>query len=292
MRRGESLVSQIAQMKVLITGAAGMLARAVRHEFETRGHEVCALDRAALDVTDVAAVEAAVGECCPDAVIQCAAYTRVDDAERDEAGAHRVNAESTLYLARACRAVGARLVYPSTDYVFDGTATQPYRPDSPTRPLGAYGRSKLAGEAAAREAGDYLVVRTSWLYGAGGKNFVSTILERARQGTPLRIVDDQRGSPTWTGTLARVLALLLERQAPSGVYHAANRGETTWYGLALEALRLSGVAAEVTPVTTAEFPRPAVRPAYSVLDCSGTEGVVGEIAGWREALANALKQIE
>lgn len=275
-------------MKVLITGSAGMLARAVRHEFEARGHAVQALDRAALDVTDPAAVEAAVGAHRPEAVIQCAAYTRVDDAERDEVAAHRVNAESTLHLARICRAVGARLVYPSTDYVFDGTATVPYRPDSPTSPLGAYGRSKLAGEAAAREAGDHLIVRTSWLYGTGGKNFVSTIVERARQGTPLRVVDDQRGSPTWTGTLARVLALLLEREAPAGIYHAANRGETTWYGLALEALRLSGIAAEVTPVTTAEFPRPAARPAYSVLDCSGTEAVVGEIAGWREALGEAV----
>jgi len=275
-------------MKLLITGARGMLAQAVRPELEGRGHEVVALDRAALDVGSAAAVDGVIRSLRPDAVIQCAAYTRVDDAETDEAEAHRINAEATSYVAAACRAVGARLVYPSTDYVFDGRADTPYRPDSPTNPINAYGRSKLAGEAAASESGDYLVVRTSWLYGAGGRNFVSTILERARRGDALRVVADQRGSPTWTGTLALIIAELLERRAPSGIYHATNSGETTWYHLALEAIRLAGVETTIEPVTTAEFPRPAARPAYSVLDCSATAAVVGEIAGWREALAEAL----
>lgn len=273
---------------MLITGSRGMLARAVRRELERRGHDVIALDRAALDVTDARAVDSVVRGERPDVVVQCAAYTRVDDAETEESEAHRVNAEATHHVALACRAVGARFIYPSTDYVFDGAATSPYRPDSPTNPLGAYGRSKLAGEAAAREAGDYLVVRTSWLYGAGGRNFVATILERARAGQPLRVVVDQRGSPTWTGSLAEILAGLMERGAPAGTYHATNRGETTWHGLAVEALRLAGIDAEVAPVTTAEFPRPARRPAYSVLDCSATEAVVGPIAGWREALAAAM----
>ncbi len=275
-------------MKILITGAGGMLAWAVRREFQARGHEVEALGRTALDITVAAMVADVVKALRPDAVVQCAAYTRVDDAEREEAEAYRVNAEGTRYLARACRAVGARLVYPSTDYIFDGRATSPYSPDAPANPLGAYGRSKLAGEAAAREAEDYLVVRTSWLYGAGGRNFVSTILERARRGEPLRVVDDQRGSPTWTGSLARVIAGLVEERAPTAVYHATNRGETTWYGLAREALEQAGLEAEITPVTTGEFPRPAPRPAYSVLDRAGTEAVVGEIMGWREALALAL----
>lgn len=272
-------------MRVLITGAAGMLAQTARAEFLARGHQVDALDRAALDITDAAAVDDVVRALRPDAVLQGAAYTRVDDAERDEPAAHFVNATATAHLARACRTVGARLVYPSTDYVFDGRATSPYTPDAPTAPLGAYGRSKLAGEVAARGAGEWLVVRTSWLYGAGGKNFVDTILERARQGEALRVVADQRGSPTWTGDLARVIATLLERQAPSGVYHATNRGETTWYGLAVEALRLAGGDAAVAPVPTTEFLRPAPRPAYSVLDCAATEAIVGEIPGWREGLA-------
>jgi dTDP-4-dehydrorhamnose reductase len=275
-------------MRLIITGADGMLAQALRRVLLARGHEVTALDRAALDVTDTAAVAAALQAHRPDVVIQGAAYTRVDDAEREEAAAYLVNATATAHLARACRVVGARFVYPSTDYVFDGQATSPYPPDAAPNPLGAYGRTKLAGEAAAREAEDYLVVRTSWLYGAGGRNFVATILERARRGEALRVVDDQRGAPTWTGGLARVFAELLERQAPAGIYHATNRGETTWYGLAREALRLAGLEAELLPVTTAEFPRPAPRPAYSVLDCAATEAVVGEIAGWREALGEGL----
>lgn len=278
-------------MRILITGAAGMLARAARAEFLARGHQVEALDRTALDVTDAAAVHDAVVALQPDVVLQCAAYTRVDDAERDESRAHLVNASATAHLAAACRAVGARLVYPSTDYVFDGRATSPYTPDARTAPLGAYGRTKLAGEGAATSAGSYLVVRTSWLYGAGGRNFVSTILERGGRGEALRVVADQRGSPTWTGDLARTIATLLEREAPSGVYHATNRGETTWYGLAVEALRVAGLDAQVTPVTTAEFPRPAPRPAYSVLDCTSTEAVTGAIPEWREALAAALAEV-
>jgi dTDP-4-dehydrorhamnose reductase len=267
-----------------------MLARAVQHEFLARGHEVDALDRAALDITDPEAVDAALHALRPDTVIQCAAYTRVDDAEREESEAHRVNAEATRHLARACRMVGARLVYPGTDYAFDGRAAVPYHPTAPTNPLGAYGRSKLAGEAAAREAGEYLVVRTSWLYGAGGRNFVSTILERAGRGEALRVVDDQRGSPTWTGSLAWIVAELLERRAPPGIYHATNQGETTWYGLAREALRQAGVAAEIRPVTTAEFPRPAPRPQYSALDSSDTIAGVGETPGWREALDLAFRE--
>jgi dTDP-4-dehydrorhamnose reductase len=269
-----------------------MLARAVQHEFLARGHEVDALDRAALDITDPEAVDAALHALRPNTVIQCAAYTRVDDAEREESEAFRVNAEATQHLARACRAVGARLVYPSTDYVFDGQSTTPYHPTSATNPLGAYGRSKLAGEAAAREAGEYLVVRTSWLFGAGGRNFVSTILERAGRGDELRVVDDQRGSPTWTGSLAWIVAELLERRAAAGIYHATNQGDTTWYGLAAEALRLAGLAADLSPVTTAEFPRPAPRPLYSALDSSDTIAVVGEISGWREALDLAFREGE
>lgn len=273
---------------ILVTGAGGLLAHAVRHEFERRGHDVTALDRAALDVTDEAKVRDAVFDLRPDVVLHCAAYTRVDDAEREEDRAFLVNATAAGHVARACRDAGARFVYPSTDYVFDGTSATPYTPTDPTNPIGAYGRSKLAGEAAAREAGDYLIARTSWLYGAGGPNFVATMIERAREGQPLRVVDDQRGSPTWTGTLARALADLLEARAPSGVYHIANRGETTWYGLARDALRLAGIDAKLMPVPSDEFPRPAPRPAYSVLDVAATEAVIGEIAGWREALAEFL----
>jgi len=267
-----------------------MLARALIPELERRGHEVIGLGRDALDVTDADAVERAVREWVPDVVVQCAAYTRVDDAETDEATAFAVNAEGTRNVARACRAVGARLVYPSTDYVFDGGASSPYRPDHPTAPLNAYGRSKLAGEAAAREAGDWIIARTSWLYGAGGRNFVSTILRRALEGTPLRVVDDQRGTPTWTGTLAVTLAGLLEADVPSGIYHTTGRGETTWYGFAREALRLAGIDADIVPVPTEAFPTPARRPRYSVLDCSSTEEVVGPLPHWHDALGAAIAE--
>ena len=277
-------------MRVLVTGARGMLARALLRELERRGHEVVGLGRDALDVTDADAVERAVREWAPDVVVQCAAYTRVDDAETDEATAFAVNAEGTRNVARACRVIGARLVYPSTDYVFDGRATSPYRPDHPPAPLNAYGRSKLAGEEAAREAGDWVVARTSWLYGAGGRNFVSTILRRAMEGVPLRVVDDQRGTPTWTGTLAVTLAGLLEADVPSGIYHTTGRGDTTWFAFACEALRLAGIEAEIVPVPTEAFPTPARRPRYSVLDCSSTEAVVGPLPDWREALAKAMAE--
>lgn len=277
-------------MRVFVTGANGMLARALIRELERRGHDAVAFGRDALDVTDAAAVERVVRESAPDAVVQCAAYTRVDDAETDEATAYAVNAEGTRNVARACRAVGARLVYPSTDYVFDGRSSTPYRPDHAAAPLNAYGRSKLAGEEAAREAGDWIVARTSWLYGAGGRNFVSTILRRAKEGAPLRVVDDQRGTPTWTGTLAATLAGLLEADAPPGIYHATGRGETTWYAFAREALRLAGIEAEIVPVGTEAFPTPARRPRYSVLDCTSTEEVVGPLPDWRDALRTALAE--
>ncbi len=275
-------------MRVLITGAGGMLARALEAEGLAAGHDVVALPRAQLDVTDADAVARAVALARPAAVLHCAAYTHVDDAERNAAEALVVNATGALNVARACAAHGARFLYPGTDYVFDGRAQRPYSPDSPTAPAGAYARSKLAGEAATAAAGDYLIVRTAWLYGAGGRNFVSTILERARAGAQLRVVDDQRGSPTWTGDLARILLRLLERDAPAGTYHATNSGEATWCELARAATEIAGIDAHITPVTTAEVPRPAPRPAYSVLDCSGTAAIVGAIPHWRDALERAL----
>jgi dTDP-4-dehydrorhamnose reductase len=275
-------------VRVLVTGAGGMLARALVRDAAARGHNVVSLGRADLDVTDAGAVRAAVLGARPDVVVQCAAYTRVDDAEADEAAAFAVNAAATGHVADACTEAGARLVYPSTDYVFDGSATEPYAADAPTSPINAYGRSKLAGELAAARA-DTLVVRTSWLYGPDGRNFVSTILARARAGAPLRVVDDQKGAPTSTLSLAAVMLDLLERDAPPGIWHATDRGRTTWYGFATAALALAGVDADITPCSTADFPTPARRPAWSVLDCSRTYALVGEPPEWRDALAVALE---
>jgi dTDP-4-dehydrorhamnose reductase len=277
-------------LKVLVMGARGMLARALLRELVSRGHAAVGLARGALDVTSMAAVSAAIERARPDAVVQCAAYTKVDDAESHEALAFAVNAEGTANVARACRTLGARLVYPSTDYVFDGSAVAPYPPAAPVAPINAYGRSKLAGELAAREAGDALIVRTSWLYGPGGRNFVETVLARARAGSPLLVVNDQRGAPTATPDLARMMVRLLERDAPAGIYHATNAGETTWYGLACAALEIAGVAAQIAPCGSGEFVTAARRPMYSVLDCSGTYEVTGPAPHWREALEGVLTQ--
>jgi dTDP-4-dehydrorhamnose reductase len=275
-------------VKVLVTGAGGLLAQAVRSALRAGRHDVVALGHAQLDVCDARATRAAVTLTAPDAVVHCAAYTRVDDAETDEAAAFAVNADGTLNVAAACAAVGARLLYPSTDYVFDGRATTPYPPTAPTAPLNAYGRSKLAGEAAAREAGGYLIVRTSWLYGSGGSNFVSTVLRRARAGEQLEIVQDQHGAPTWTRDIATVMTRLLELEVSAGVYHATNRGATTWYDLASRALHAAGVNGTIRPVLTADRPRPAQRPAYSVLDCRATESLTGPLPHWRAALDSAI----
>lgn len=276
-------------MRVLVTGAGGMLARALVPELARRGHRVVALDRAALDVTDEGAVSARVAAERPDAVVQCAAYTAVDRAEEEEEAAHRVNAAAAGHVARACDRAGACFVYPSSDYVFPGDAARPYRPDDPTGPLNAYGRSKLAGEAAARQAERALVVRTSWLYGEGGPNFVDTISHLGRERDVLRVVDDQLGRPTWTGSLARTISELMEARA-EGIFHAADAGDpVTWYGFAREILARREIGARIEPVPSSAFPRPAPRPRYSVLDCSMTEAVLGHpLPRWPDALDRYL----
>ena len=275
-------------MKILVTGSGGMLARAIAARAQANGHEVVGRTSAQLNVADEAAVLRAVREIAPAVVVQCAAYTKVDDAELEEERAHEVNARGAAHVARACNQAGALFVYPSTDYVFDGQGTAPYRPDHPTAPLNAYGRSKLAGEEAAREAVRHLVLRTSWLYGAGGRNFVATILGRAQRGEPLRVVNDQRGSPTWTVDLANALLLLIERAA-DGTYHFSNAGETTWYDFACEILQCAGLRADLRPTSSAAFQARAVRPMYSVLDCSATAHLIGPIRSWQEALSDAVR---
>jgi dTDP-4-dehydrorhamnose reductase len=275
-------------MKLLITGAQGMLARAVQRVAAEQGHAVTGFAHDTLDVTDENAVRTQLGRRRPDAVIQCAAFTRVDDAESQRAAAFAVNALGARAVARACADLDAALVYPSTDYVFSGRTTRPYRPTDPTDPLNVYGESKAAGEEYTRTAGRHYVVRTSWLYGAGGRNFVATVLQQARSGAALRVVNDQRGCPTWTHDLARSILLLLEQAAPTGTYHACNRGEASWYDLACATLQLSGISARVTPIASHEFECRAQRPAFSVLDCGATEQIVGPLRPWRVALSDAL----
>jgi dTDP-4-dehydrorhamnose reductase len=276
-------------VRVLVTGAGGMLARALVRELEERGHQVAAMDRAGLDVTDEDAVrERILGE-GPDAVVQCAAYTAVDRAEVEEELATAVNALATRHVARACDRLGALLVYPSTDYVFSGEARRPYLPGDPPGPINAYGRSKLAGEVAAREARRALVVRTSWLYGEGGPNFVDTITRLARERETVEVVDDQVGRPTWTGSLARTVSGLMERGL-EGIFHASDSGApVTWCGFAREIVARQELAARIVPVPSSRFPRPAPRPGWSVLDCSETERRLGRpLPSWSDTLQRYL----
>ncbi|MCW6009171.1 dTDP-4-dehydrorhamnose reductase [Micromonospora sp. CPCC 205371] len=247
--------------RFLVTGAGGMLGRDLLAALADA--KVTALTRAELDITDAGAVHEAVAG--HDIVLNAAAWTDVDGAETREAEATAVNGDGVAHLARACAASGARLLHVSTDYVFPGNASSPYPEDAPTDPINAYGRSKLVGEQAVLAAGGY-VVRTAWLYGAHGRNFVSTMLRLAGEREHLDVVDDQRGQPTWSHALATRLVALGVSDSPPGVYHGTASGETTWYGLARAVFELSGLDPDrISPTTSDKYPRPAPRPAYSVL---------------------------
>ncbi|MFF9030826.1 dTDP-4-dehydrorhamnose reductase [Streptomyces iakyrus] len=285
-------------MRWLITGAGGMLGRDVVGELTGRGETVVGLDRAALDITDPEAVDAAVREHRPDLVVNCAAYTAVDDAETDEARALEINGDGPRLLARACAAHDARLIHVSTDYVFSGEArTTPYPEDHPTGPRTAYGRTKLAGERAVLEElpGASAIVRTAWLYGVHGSSFVRTMIGLEARRDTLDVVDDQRGQPTWSADVAERIADLGPRLGPDvhGVFHATDSGEATWYDLAREVFSLIGADPDrVRPTSSAAFPRPAPRPAYSAL----AHGRWQEIGlplprDWRSALHEALPRI-
>jgi dTDP-4-dehydrorhamnose reductase len=271
-------------MRLLITGAAGMLGRDVAAAAERSGHEVLALARAQLDVADRAAVQKAIAGARPDAVINCAAWTDVDGAEEREAAATRVNGEAAGHLAEAA----PYLVHVSSDYVFDGRGTEPYREDDPVGPISAYGRSKLAGEHAVQQASaDHAIVRSSWLFGAGGRNFVDTMLRLGAERDELRVVDDQIGCPTFTGHLAEALVQIAESRT-KGILHVAGGGACSWFELARAALDEQNVTARIEPCTTAEFPRPAPRPAYSVL--GSTRPDAPTLPPWRDGLRAYLRE--
>ena len=263
-----------------MTGAAGMLGReVVRAAAE---HEVVALSHADLDVTDRTAVERAFAEARPDVVINCAAFTDVDGAESHQQAATLLNGEAAGYVAAAAPAI----VHPSSDYVFDGSKRTPYVESDPTGPRSAYGRSKLAGEHAVAGANPrHLIVRTSWLFGAAGRNFVDTMLGAARDRDELKVVDDQVGCPTYAGHLASALVDLAASDA-YGIHHLAGSGACSWYEFAREIFRQAEVDVRVSPCTTEEFPRPAQRPAYSVLGSERPDAV--RLPHWREGLAAYL----
>jgi dTDP-4-dehydrorhamnose reductase len=277
--------------KWVVTGAAGMLGRDVVDLLRRRGDAtVVAMSHDDLDITDASAVPAALEDHHPDVVVNCAAWTAVDAAESNEDDALRVNGTAVRTIATACRDIGARMVQVSTDYVFDGRASTPYAEDARPRPRSAYGRTKLAGERAVLEllpAMGY-VVRTAWLYGAHGPNFVATMIRLAAERETVDVVADQRGQPTWSRDVAgRILAL--PGVAP-GIYHATNAGGTTWCGLAREVFRLLGTdPGRVRPTTTDRFPRPAPRPAYSVLGHDGWRRAgLAPLRSWQPALLEAF----
>jgi len=251
-------------VRVLVTGAGGMLASDVCSVLSE--HDVTAVTRAQLDIEDSDAVASMVEG--HDVVVNTAAYTKVDDAETHEEAAYGVNARGAENLAHASRAAGARLIHISTDYVFDGTASSPYAEDTPRAPVSAYGRTKAAGEElvlAAHESG-VAIVRTAWLYGVHGPNFVDTMIRLAGERETLQVVDDQRGQPTWSLDLARQIGALIGDGVPAGIFHGTNAGETTWFGLARRVFELSGLDPErIQPTDSSSFVRPAPRPAYSVL---------------------------
>ncbi len=274
-------------MKVLLTGAGGQLGRAVQAVFT--GHEVAALGHGALDITDLAAVRAAVAALQPALVLNAAAWTDVDGAESDPAGACRVNALGPRNLALACAGAGAVLLHISTDYVFDGRAGRPYHEYDATAPLNVYGAGKLAGEEAVRvHCPRHYIVRTAWLYGAEGRNFPNTLRGLAER-PEVRVVDDQHGSPTYAPHLARALLELVETQA-WGTWHLAGSGGTSWYGLTCELFRALGVQTPVVPVATAEFPRPAERPKYAVLESIQSPAI--RLPPWEEGLAEFVREID
>lgn len=276
----------------LLTGGRGMLGQDLARAVEASGNDVVALGSARLDITDAGAVSAAVREF--DVVVNCAAWTAVDDAETSEPQAFAINATGAANVAAACRERDIALVHISTDYVFDGSADSPYAESALQQPRTAYGRTKCAGEWAVRSLyPDASIVRTAWLYGAGGPNFVSTMTRLAAERDTLTVVDDQRGQPTWTVDLADLVVRLIAAEAPGGYWHGVAGGETTWWGFARAIFEGSGLDSErVEAVDSTRFVRPAPRPAYSVLGTGRLqEHGIQPLRDWSEALITALPEV-
>jgi dTDP-4-dehydrorhamnose reductase len=285
-------------VKALITGAGGQLGRALA-ETAPAGVKLVALDSATLDITSCEAAAAAVRDHRPALILNAAGYTAVDRAEQERDRAFAVNADGAAHLAQAARDNGARLIHVSTDYVFDGDRSRPWRPDDPTAPLGVYGASKLEGERRVVALDPRaLIVRTAWVYGAHGHNFVNTMLRLMRNSDEIRVVSDQVGTPTWSKSLARALWAAADKPALAGIYHWTDAGVASWYDFAVaieeEALALGLLmrAVPIRPIATADYPTPARRPAYSVLDKTSAISDFGVTPPhWRAALRDMLKEL-
>lgn len=285
-------------MTLFLTGANGQLGRALQ-AIAPAGSRVVATDLPDLDITDADAVSAAIATARPTLVINCAAHTAVDAAEKEEALSVAINARAPGLIAAAARAAGARMIHVSTDFVFDGARSTPYPPEAEPRPLGVYGRTKRDGELAVLAADPgALVVRTAWVYAAQGRNFVHTMLRLMRERGAVGVVADQIGTPTWATTLARTL-LALDAAGATGVHHATDAGAASWYDFAVaiaeEALALGLLPAMpvITPIRTQDYPTPAARPAYSVLDKTSTWALLDAPAPhWRESLRAMLSELK
>lgn len=279
-------------MRALVTGSRGQLGSELVRLLEARGDVVLGTDVDELDITDAAACMRVVQEFGPDVIFSCAAWTAVDAAEEQEDAAYVVNADGPRNLARAAASTGAWLVQISTDYVFSGDSSAPYRVTDVPDPKSAYGRTKLAGElAVACELPDHhYIVRTAWLYGVTGSNFAKTIMTLADERDSLKVVDDQRGQPTYARDLAEQLSTLIDARPPAGIFHGTNAGDCTWFDFARAVLAASGRDADkVEPCTSEDFPRPAPRPASSVLDHSRWEEVgLAPMRSWQDALTEAF----
>lgn len=280
-------------MKILVTGAKGLLGTDLVPLLQADGHEVLATDIEELDITETDRVMAFVAQTKPDIVINCAAYTQVDKAEEEKEKAFAVNWLGVQNLALACSGQNIGIIHFSTDYVFDGEKEGPYTPFDFPQPLNTYGWSKWLGEECLRRiCSRFFLIRTSWLYGRGGVNFVDTILGKARAQSEIKVVCDQRGSPTWSVNLARFVAHLIG-QEKYGLYHVTDKteGGISWFDLAQEIINLAGLSTKIIPITSEEFPRLARRPKNSVLDLSWTELAFNyRFPDWRESLRNYLER--
>lgn len=280
-------------MRILVTGVKGQLGFDVVNELEKRGHTAIGVDVDEMDITDAEAVEKEMKADDLDAVIHCAAYTAVDAAEDNREICMRVNADGTRNIARVCKELGLKMVYISTDYVFDGKGERPWEPDDARNPLNVYGESKYQGELAVEECLDkYFIVRIAWVFGVNGKNFIKTMLKLAENHKEINVVNDQTGSPTYTYDLAVLLVDMVETEK-YGRYHATNEGLCTWYEFAKEIFKQAGLDVKVNPVSSEEFPAKAERPHNSRMDKSKlTDNGFALLPTWQDALKRYLKAIE
>ena len=279
-------------MRVLVTGVKGQLGYDVMNELAGRGHEGIGVDIQEMDITDAASVEKVITEAAPDAVIHCAAYTAVDAAEDNVDLCRRVNAGGTENIARVCKALNCKMMYISTDYVFNGQGTRPWEPDDKREPLNVYGQTKYEGELAVETLEKFFLVRIAWVFGVNGKNFIKTMLNLGKTRDHLTVVADQIGSPTYTYDLARLLVDMIETDK-YGRYHATNEGLCSWHEFACEIFKQAGMNVTVSPVTSDQYPAKAKRPMNSRMDKSKLDEMgFKRLPSWQDALGRYLKEIQ